>query len=80
MESIEVCDKKVYIAIYERFKEKLERCDSCLVHPYKIEKYWDCSDSHNRLANDFDLDLFELVNGEKLNKSHLCDNQKNALL
>ena len=64
MESIEVCDKIVYIAICKRFKELLEKCDSCLVHPYKIEKYWDCSDSQSRLANDFDLDLFEFVNGE----------------
>ena len=79
MESIEVWDKIVYIAICKRFKELLERCDSCLVHPYKIEKYWDCSDSQNRLANDFDLNLFEFVNGVKLNKSHLRDNQNKCI-
>ena len=54
-------NRHILIAIRKHLCKLLEKWDSCIIHPYKIEKYWDCPVEEIRKDCKYDLELFKYL-------------------
>ena len=61
MESVMDNNRKILNDIRKHLRNLLEKWDSCAIHPYKIEKYWDRPIKCIRKNNKYDLKLFSYI-------------------